>query len=99
LKILDNVSSIGNGGGIVASSRMGSTSKETFTNTLNYFFNNSGNFWVTPLTCVKEFAKFPYLIVGNCGTYSVSCLVHLLASWLRRYLIFRLINGWLVSWF
>ena len=53
LKILDNVSSIGSGAGIAASSRRGSTSKGVKISNLykyfNIFFNNSGNFWVPPL--------------------------------------------------
>ena len=52
LKILDNVSSIGSGAGIAASSRRGSNSKGTKVSNLckyfNIFFNNSGNFCVLP---------------------------------------------------
>jgi hypothetical protein len=48
LAALDSIS------GDVASNRSGSTSKgvkfQTCTNTLNNFFNNSGNFWVPPST-------------------------------------------------
>ena len=69
LQILDNVSSIGSDAGIAASSRRGSTSKElkfqTCTNTLNNFFNNSGNFWVPPRIPTAVYTEQHLLMMRN----------------------------------
>ena len=71
LKNLDNVSSIGSGAGIAASSRRRSTSKGT----LNKFFNNSGNFLSPHVYKRKDVLPIPCILYTRCAKFLTNLIM------------------------